>query len=92
MQIEVAFLISCLSTVFGIFSGLVSIRRQYKADERKESAQMTTVIVKLEGISEGIKEIKKDLSNVKGDVKELTERLIVAEQEVRLLKELASES
>ncbi len=92
MQIEIALLVSCLSTAFGICSGLVSMRRQYKADERKDSAQMTTVIVKLEGISEGIREIKKDLSNVKGDVKELTERLIVAEQEVKLLKELKIEN
>ena len=42
------------------------------------------VIVKLEDISAGISEIKADLSNVKGDVKELTERLIIAEESVKL--------
>ena len=41
------------------------------------------VIVKLEDISVGISEIKGDMSNVKGDIRELTERLIVAEQQIK---------
>lgn len=84
MEIELALLISGLTMAFGIYSGMTSIKRHYKADTRKESAQMTMVIVKLEGISEGISEIKTDLSNVKGDIKEITERLIVAEQSIKL--------
>ncbi len=79
-----ALLISCIATAFGIYSGLVSMRRHSKADSQKESAHLTTVIVKLEGISEGIAEIKTDLSNVKGDIKEITERLIIAEQSLKL--------
>ena len=84
MEIEIALLISGITMAFGIYSGMASIKRHYKADNRKESAQMTMVIVKLEGISEGISEIKTDLSNVKGDIKEITERLIVAEQSIKL--------
>ena len=83
MQIEIALLISGLTMAFGIYSGMASIKRHYKNESRKDSAQMTTVIVKLEGISEGISEIKTDLSNVKGDIKEITERLIVAEQSLK---------
>ncbi len=83
MQIEIALLISGLTMAFGIYFGMVSIKRHFKEDNRKDSVQMTTVIVKLEGISEGIAEIKTDLSNVKGDIKELSERLIVAEQAVK---------
>jgi hypothetical protein len=41
------------------------------------------VIVKLEDISAGISEIKGDINGVKGDVKDLTERLIVAEQQIK---------
>ena len=84
MQIEIALLISGFAMAFGIYFGVVGTRRNLKNDERKDSAQMTTVIVKLEGISEGIAEIKTDMLNVKGDIKELTERLIIAEQEVKL--------
>ena len=83
MKIEIAILISFVTMAFGIYSGIASIKRHYKADNRKESAEMTMVIVKLEGISAGITEIKSELSHVKADIKEITERLIVAEQSVK---------
>ena len=83
MQIEIALLISGITMAFGIYSGISSLKRHYKADSRKESAEMTMVIVKLEGISEGISDIKTDLSHVKEDIKEITERLIIAEQSVK---------
>lgn len=83
MKIEIALLISGITMAFGIYSGIASLKRNYKADNRKESAEMAMVIVKLEGISEGILEIKTDLAHVKEDIKEITERLIVAEQSVK---------
>jgi len=70
--------------VFGIYFGISSIKRNYKSENRKESAELTMVIVKLEGISEGITEIKSELLHVKADIKEITERLIVAEQSVKM--------
>ena len=84
MKIEIALLISGLTMAFGIYSGIASIRRHSKSDNRREGAEMTMVIVKLEGISEGITEIKSELSHVKADIKEITERLIVAEQSVKM--------
>ncbi len=84
MEIEIALLISGITMAFGIYSGMSSIRRHNKEDSRKDGAEMTMVIVKLEGISEGIAEIKTDLSHVKGDIKEITERLIIAEQSIKL--------
>lgn len=83
MTIEVALLISGVSLAFGIYSGITTLRRNTKADNKQDASQMTTVIVKLENISSGISEIKADLSNVKGDMKELTERLIVVEQSAK---------
>lgn len=83
-ETSIALLISALTLASGIYSGVSAVKRSARADNRKESAEMTMVIVKLEGISEGISEIKTDLSHVKGDIKEITERLIVAEQSVRL--------
>lgn len=84
MQIEIALLISGITMAFGIYSGISSVKRHYRLDNRKESAEMMMVIVKLEGISEGITEIKSELSHVKSDIKEITERLIVAEQSVKM--------
>ena len=82
-EIELALIISALSLVFGVYSGMTAIRRNNKKDNTREASEMTMVIVKLEDISSGISEIKTDLSNVKGDIKEITERLIVAEQSIK---------
>ena len=82
-EIELAIIISALSLIFGVYSGMAAIRRNNKSDNRREASEMTMVIVKLEDISSGISEIKTDLRNVKGDIKEITERLIVAEQSVK---------
>jgi peptidoglycan hydrolase CwlO-like protein len=77
-------IISLFSLVFALYSGSISMKRSYKKEVSRESADLTMVIVKLEDISAGISEIKADLSNVKGDVKEITERLIIAEESVKL--------
>jgi len=80
MTIEVALLISGLSFAFAVYQGIANMKRNVKADNKKDASEMTTVIIKLEHISSGISEIKADLSNVKGDIKDLTERLITVEQ------------
>ena len=83
MQIEIAVLISVISVIFGIYSGVHSMRRKERSDTKRESAELTMVIVKLEGISEGIIEIKREMAKEKEDIKNLTERLIVAEQSLK---------
>ncbi len=79
MSIEITILASVLSLCFAIYFGMRSQRRGDKADAEKETANMTTVVVKLENISTGITEIKSELRNVKDDVKENRERLIKVE-------------
>lgn len=90
-EFEIALLVSIISLFFGIYSGVVSMRRSSRAESRKSASEMTMVIVKLEDISSGISEIKTDLSNVKGDIKEITERLIVAEQSIKLAHDRLNE-
>ncbi len=79
----IALLISLVSLVFGIYTGVFSMKRSARRDEREEATALAAVSAKLEDIVEGIGEIKRDIANVKGDIKELTERLIVAEQRIR---------
>lgn len=79
----IALLISAVSLVFGIYTGVFSIKRSTRKDERRDASELATVMVKLEDIVEGIGEIKSDIANVKLDIKALTERLIVAEQRIR---------
>lgn len=76
-------LITGISLLFGVFSGLIGLRKNTRHEAGKHASEMMMVIVKLEDISVGVTEIKSDLSNVKGDIRELTERLIVAEQSIK---------
>ena len=83
MTIEVALVISALSLAFGIYQGVVNMKRNRTSDDKNDAAQLTTVIVKLENISAGISDIKSDMRNVKDEVKEMRERLIKVEDSAK---------
>ena len=82
----VTLLISALSLIFGIYSGISASRRSTRAEHRREASEMAMVIVKLEDISMGINEIKGDITNVKQDIRDITARLIVAEEKLKRLE------
>ena len=50
-----------------------------RQSNRETTTQMTTVLIKLENIAEGIVEIKSDIKNVKQDVESLRERVAKVE-------------
>jgi chromosome segregation ATPase len=79
MTIEVALLISGVSLAFGVYTGLSNMKRNQRTDTKQDTAELTTVIVKLENIGTGITEIKSEMNNVKNDIKETRERLIEVE-------------
>lgn len=83
MTIELALLISGVSLAFGIYQGIVNMRRNNRNDDRNDATQLTTVIVKLENIGNGITEIKSEMTNVKNDIKEDRERIIRAEESAK---------
>jgi len=83
LTIEIALLISGVSVAFGIFAGISNLRRNQKLDDKKDATEMTTVIVKLENISNGITEIKSEINNVKNDIKEDRERIIRVEESAK---------
>ena len=83
MNSELLLVLTVLSLIFGIYSGLSSAKRGVRNDDRQEATDMARVMVKLEDISVGISEIRSELNNVKVDLKEQTERLIVAEQSIK---------
>ena len=85
MTIEVALVISALSLAFGLYSGISNLKRNNKNDVKTESAQLTTVIVKLENIGNDINEIKSDLRDVKDDIKDHSNRLVAVEQQIKVL-------
>lgn len=83
MTIEIALLISVVSVVFGIYAGAMNLKRNQKFDDKKDATEMTTVIVKLENIGNGITEIKSEMLNVKNDIKEDRERIIRVEESAK---------
>ncbi|SCY46274.1 hypothetical protein [Ruminococcus sp. YE282] len=85
MTIEIALVISAISLGFAIYSGVSNLKRNNKQDAKSDSAQLTTVIVKLESIGTGINEIKADVKDVKNDLKDHSDRLIRLEQQVKVL-------
>ncbi|AZK48781.1 hypothetical protein [Paenibacillus lentus] len=83
MTIEVALLISGVSLAFGIYQGVSNMKRNAKTDIQSDASQLTTVIVKLENIGNGITEIKSEMTNVKNDIKESRERIIKVEESAK---------
>ena len=83
MTIEIALLISGFSLAFAVYSGIANLKRNKSNDDKKDATEMTTVIVKLENIGNGITEIKSEMTNVKNDIKENRERIIKVEEGVK---------
>ena len=83
--VEFGYVISTLSLIVASIVAITNLRRNNSADDKKQSAEMTTVIVKLENINTGINEIKADVRNVKSEVQELRERIVVVEQSTKSL-------
>lgn len=83
MMIDVPILISALSLMVAVIVAIVSIRRGNSSDDKQSASQITTLIVKLENIADGVNEIKSDMRNVKNDVQDLRDRLIIVEQSAK---------
>lgn len=65
-----------------LISGVALLFSAYqfvKATEKEDTTQITTVLIKLEGIADGIAEIKADMKNVKSDIRQLYERIAKVE-------------
>ena len=80
MTIEAALLISGISVTFGIYQGVSNLKRNERTEAKNDASELTTVIVKLENIGEGIKEIKSELGNIKQDINDITVRLVKVEE------------
>lgn len=84
-MIEISVLVSVVSVCFAVFTGVINLKRNKSADDKKEATETTAVIVKLENIGSDIKDIKNELRSVRQEVRELNDRTIIAEQAVKSL-------
>lgn len=79
MKIEVTVVISIITvccTVYGV-------SRNLRLDAQSQEKSLTTVLIKLENIQNGISEIKTDIKSVKGDVKDLETRMARVEESTK---------
>lgn len=83
MTIEVALLISVVSVMFGIYSGISNLKRNNTADIKKDAVETATINVKLDTISKGVDDIKLEQKNTNKDIKELNERMLIVEQSTK---------
>lgn len=75
--------VSVLSLIVSAVVGFSAIKSRNSSDMKQETTQLTTLIVKLENINDGVMEIKADMRNMKDDVRELRDRLIKVEESTK---------
>lgn len=80
MTVEIPLLLSGLAVLSSLIFGIASLKRNQKTDTQTDTSQLTTVIVKLENIGNGISEIKAEMQNVKKDMDETKERVTRIEE------------
>lgn len=83
MTVEIALLISLVSVAFSIYQGVTNLKGNRATDDKRESSELTTVIVKLENIGKDTSEIKTDIKDVKSDVKKNTEQIIRLDESLK---------
>lgn len=87
MTVEISLLISGISVAFAIFFGISSKSRNDRKDTEQETEDRilarTTLMTKLEYIEETVKEIKDDNKELKGEVRDLRDRVIKVEQSLK---------
>lgn len=79
MEVNVTTLISGFSLIIAVIVAISNIRNKNYLNDKDNVSQITTLIVKLENIADGINEIKSDMRNVKNDVQDLRERIAIVE-------------
>lgn len=87
LTIEIALLLSIVSVGFGVFSAVSSKMRNDRKDTESETeektATHTVLMTKLEYIEETVEEIKNDNKELKGEVRDLRDRVIAVEQSLK---------
>jgi peptidoglycan hydrolase CwlO-like protein len=75
--------LTIVSVSFAVFMGVINMKRNKTADDKKDATELTTVIVKLENIGSDTKDIKNEMRSIRNEVGELRDRVIVTEQSLK---------
>ena len=83
MTVEVALLVSVTSLFFSIYFNIRNSKRSDSSEIEQKARETAIINVKLDNIGNDVRDIKHDISAVKDDVKNLTERVVVVEQSTK---------
>lgn len=83
MTIEITVLISAVSVAFAIFFGLKSNRRDDVKNIEEKATRDATIMIKLDAISDDVKYIKNDMSNINEKVEMIDKRVTIVEQSTK---------
>lgn len=57
-----------------------NLKRSRSHDDKQATTELTTLLVKLENINNGVNEIKSDMRNMNSELQSLRDRMIIVEQ------------
>ena len=83
MTVDLTILISVCVAAFTILGVVYTITKSKRDEICSTTSEMTTVIVKLEHISDAVTGLRGDISGVKEDIKDVRERLIKTEESAK---------
>ncbi len=87
MTVEISLLLSGISVAAAIFFGISSKNRNERKDTEQETEDRasthTLLMTKLENIAEDVKEIKRDNREMRSEVQNLRDRVVVVEQSLK---------
>ena len=87
MTVEISLLLSGISVAAAIFFGISSKNRNERKDTEQETEDRasthTLLMTKLENIAEDVKELKRDTREMRSEVQNLRDRVVVVEQSLK---------
>jgi beta-lactam-binding protein with PASTA domain len=83
MTIEISILVGIVSVAFAIYFGLKSNRRNDVKDIEEKATRDATIMIKLDAISDDVKYIKNDMSNINEKVELIDKRVTIVEQSTK---------
>ena len=83
VEISVAMVISILAIALTIYNTVVGQKRANRSDTKGDATTITTILVKLENIDKGVSRIEAENAAIRGEVRELRDKVIVNEQSLK---------
>lgn len=83
MTIDISMAISIVSVLAAVFFGYQAFARNNTSDVEEKASMNARVLTKLDSISDDIKDMKRDNQDLRKEVRQIDNRVIILEQIVK---------